>query len=88
MLFYACKMPVIIACRFSLIALNCKQVELHLHGDGACRLETLRDLARQYQRPYPYDDLQKFKSCVCITSEKESLKDALAVFDVLADILR
>ena len=65
-----------------------KQVELHLHGDGACRLETLRDLARQYKRPFPHDDLKKFTPCVCLPNEVGNLTEFLKVFDAIVDILR
>ena len=69
------------------------QIELHLHADGACRIETLRELAREYDvhengKPLPYDDLEKFKACVGLPNGATSLADFLTVFHTLDKILR
>jgi hypothetical protein len=69
------------------------QVELHLHADGACRIETLRELAREYDvqengKPLPYDDLEKFKACVGLPNGATSLENFLKVFNTLDKILR
>lgn len=64
------------------------QVELHVHLDGACRLSTLQDLARQFQLPYPYDNLEEFKKCVALPSAASSLVGFLEVFTALGEILR
>jgi len=62
-------------------------VELHVHSDGACRLETLRDLSRQYNCPYPHDDLEKFKPVVTLLNPQDSLKKFLSVFKAIGNIL-
>ena len=69
------------------------QVELHVHADGACRLDTLRDLARKYNvqengKPLPVDDVEKFKECVALPHGAKSLVDFLSVFHYLDLILR
>lgn len=69
------------------------KIELHLHADGACRIETLRELAREYDvqengKPLPYDDLEKFKACVGLPLGASSLADFLKVFNTLDKILR
>ena len=63
------------------------QVELHLHIEGACRLETLRELSRQYQLDYPHDDPEEFKKCVMLLTPAPSLTDFLKVFTALGDII-
>ena len=68
-------------------------MELHLHADGACRLETMRELARKYGvqhdgKPLPYDDLEQFKEYVALPRGAASLKDFLKVFGCIAQILR
>lgn len=69
------------------------QVELHLHGDGACRLETLKDLARKYDvsvdgQRLPWDDVEKFTELVALPRGASSLADFLKVFRSLDHILR
>ena len=64
-----------------------------MHADGACRIETLRELAREYNvhengKPLPYDDLKKFKACVGLPDGATSLQDFLKVFHTLDKILR
>lgn len=66
----------------------CLQVELHVHGDGACRLSTLQELSRQHNLPYPHDDLEKFREVVSLTSPSPSLEEFLKVFGAIANILR
>ena len=64
------------------------QVELHVHSDGACRLETLRDLSRKYNCPYPHDDLEAFKEKVSLSGPQDSLVAFLSVFGAINNILR
>lgn len=69
------------------------QVELHVHADGACRLETLMELAQKYNvqdngSPLPYNDKEAFKECVALPRGASSLADFLKVFHSLDLILR
>ena len=64
-----------------------QQVELHLHMDGACRVETLKELSRLYKLDYPHDDVEEFKKCVMILSPAPSLASFLEVFGALSEIL-
>lgn len=63
-----------------------------MHADGACRLDTLRDLARKYGiqengKPLPYDDPEQFKEHVALPRGACSLEDFLKVFRCLDRIL-
>ena len=59
-----------------------------MHSDGACRLETLRELSRQYKCPYPHDDKEKFRRVVTLVEPQDSLKAFLSVFGAIGNILR
>ena len=66
----------------------CRQVELHAHSDGSCRLSTLQELSRQHGCPYPHDDLEKFREVVTLTKPSPSLQHYLSVFGAISNILR
>ena len=59
-----------------------------MHLDGACRLETLMDLARQSNLSYPYNDKEQFKSWVALVNPAPSLADFLKVFTAIGNILK
>lgn len=63
-------------------------MELHVHMDGACRLDTLMDLSQKYNCDYPHSNREEFKKLVMLLGPAESLEQFLKVFAVIDDILR
>jgi adenosine deaminase len=63
------------------------KVELHVHMDGACRVDTLRELSRQHQLDYPHDDEEEFKKRIMLLSPTTSLTQFLEVFGAICNIL-
>lgn len=64
------------------------KIELHVHLDGACRHETLRELSQKYQLDYPHHDEEEFKKQVMLLSPAKSLTEFLQKFRNINDILR
>ncbi|KAL5493624.1 hypothetical protein EMCRGX_G014828 [Ephydatia muelleri] len=64
------------------------KVELHLHGDGACRLSTLFELSKCGQNGINFPaDPEQFKPFVCCTGKQPSLQDFLKVFPNIIKII-
>ena len=55
--------------------------------DGACRVDTLRELSRQHQLDYPHDDEEEFKKRIMLLSPTTSLTQFLEVFGAICNIL-
>jgi adenosine deaminase len=59
------------------------KIDLHRHLEGALRLSTLQEIARQHDLGLPADDLDALRRLVQITDDAPTHRNFLAKFDVL-----
>jgi adenosine deaminase len=63
------------------------KAELHCHLDGSVRAATLLELAREYKKPMPRDDVEALSEYMRVDDAK-SLEDYLARFDVTLGVMQ
>lgn len=59
------------------------KVELHRHFEGSLRLETLLEIARQYDLDVPHHDIEALRPLVQVTNDPPNAHTFLAKFEVL-----
>ncbi len=64
------------------------KVDLHVHLDGALRVQTIWDLAKKMNHPLPVDNVKDLASKVRVSPDCKSLGDFLATFDVFYPLLK
>ena len=64
------------------------KAELHCHLDGSMRVETIIDLAKQYNVKLPKTDKNELKTYLEVGDECKNLLDYLKAFSVTASVLQ
>lgn len=59
------------------------KVDLHRHFEGSLRLETLLEIARQYDLDVPHHDIEALRPLVQVTNDPPNAHTFLAKFEVL-----
>ncbi|XP_065901630.1 adenosine deaminase-like isoform X2 [Dysidea avara] len=64
-----------------------KKVELHIHLNGACQLETLITIARERKMLLPFNSVEEFSKLVSLSKPQQSLTDFLKPLKTVLDII-